>query len=41
MTSTQSLRRPAFKRLELDRKVRFLSYETIDEIDDCFSGANS
>ncbi len=41
MTSTQSLRRPAFKRLELDRKVRFLSYETIDEIDDCFSGSNS
>lgn len=37
----EQLRRPAFKRLELDRKVRFLSYETIDEIDDFFSGSNS
>jgi hypothetical protein len=35
------LRRPAFKRLELDRKVRFLSYERIDEIDDFFSGSDS
>ena len=31
----------AFKRLELDKKVRFLSYERIDEIDDFFSGSNS
>jgi hypothetical protein len=37
----EQLRRPAFKRLELDRKVRFLSYETIDEIDDFFSGSDS
>ncbi len=37
----EQLRRPAFKRLELDRKVRFLSYETIDQIDDFFSGSNS
>ncbi len=37
----EQLRRPAFKRLELDRKVRFLSYETIDEIDEFFSGSNS
>ena len=29
----EQLRRPAFKRLELYRKVRFLPYETIDEID--------
>ena len=35
------LRRPAFKRLELDKKVRFLSYEEIDEIDDFFSGSDS
>lgn len=37
----QQLRRPTFKRLELDRKVRFLAYETIDEIDEFFSGAES
>jgi hypothetical protein len=35
------LRRPAFKRLELDKKVRFLSYEAIDAIDDFFAGAES
>lgn len=37
----EQLRRPAFKRLELDRKVRFLSYETIDEIDSFFSDSTS
>ncbi len=37
----EQLRRPAFQRLELDRKVRFLSYEMIEEIDDFFSGSNS
>src|SRR6266404_7838750 len=37
----EQLRRPAFKRLELDKKVRFLSYEQIDEIDDFFSGSDS
>lgn len=35
------LRRPTFKRLELDKKVRFLSYEAIDEIDDFFSGSEA
>jgi hypothetical protein len=35
----EQLRRPAFKRLELDKKVRFLSYETIQEIDEFFSGS--
>jgi hypothetical protein len=35
----EQLRRPTFKRLELDKKVRFLSYETIDEIDQFFSGS--
>jgi len=35
------LRRPTFKRLELDKKVRFLSYETIDEIDSFFSRSDS
>lgn len=37
----EQLRRPTFKRLELDRKVRFLSYETIDEIDEFFSSSDS
>jgi len=35
------LRRPTFKRLELDRKVRFLSYEAIDEIDQFFANSSS
>ena len=33
----EQLRRPTFKRLELDKKVRFLSYEAVDEIDQFFS----
>lgn len=37
----EQLRRPAFQRLELDRKVRFLSYEAIDEIDEFFGSSNS
>jgi hypothetical protein len=37
----EQLRRPTFKRLELDKKVRFLSYETINEIDTFFSGSNT
>ncbi len=35
------LRRPAFRRLELDKKVRFLSYEAIDEIDEFFARSTS
>jgi hypothetical protein len=35
------LRRPTFKRLELDKKVRFLSYEAIDEIDAFFSSSEA
>lgn len=35
------LRRPAFRRLELDKKVRFLSYEAIDEIDHFFSESSA
>jgi hypothetical protein len=35
------LRRPAFRRLELDKKVRFLSYEAIDEIDLFFSESSA
>jgi hypothetical protein len=37
----EQLCRPTFKRLQLDKKVRFLSYERINEIDTFFSGANS
>lgn len=37
----EQLRRPTFRRLELDRKVRFLSYEAIDEIDQFFSQSSS
>jgi hypothetical protein len=37
----EQLRRPTFKRLELDKKVRFLSYEAIDEIDQFFSGSSA
>jgi hypothetical protein len=35
------LRRPTFKRLELDKKVRFLSYEAIDEIDNFFASSDA
>lgn len=37
----EQVRRPTFKKLELDRKVRFLPYETINEIDDFFADADS
>lgn len=37
----EQLRRPTFKRLELDKKVRFLSYESINEIDEFFAAAAS
>jgi hypothetical protein len=37
----EQLRRPTFKKLELDKKVRFLSYEAIDEIDKFFSESTS
>ncbi|MEO6331585.1 MAG: hypothetical protein ABIP09_03385 [Gemmatimonadaceae bacterium] len=33
--------RPTFRQFELGRKVRFLPYETIDEIDQFFSGSSS
>ena len=35
----EQLRRPTFRRLGLDQKVRFLSYERIDEIDRFFEDA--
>ncbi|MDX2192171.1 MAG: hypothetical protein NW201_02375 [Gemmatimonadales bacterium] len=37
----EQLRRPAFHRLGLDRKVRFLSYERIDEIDQFFEDSET
>lgn len=37
----EQLRRPTFKRLELDKKVRFLSYEAIDEIDQFFASSSA
>jgi hypothetical protein len=37
----EQLRRPAFKRLELDTKVRFLPYETIEDIDRFFANSDS
>jgi hypothetical protein len=37
----EQLRRPTFKRLESDKKVRFLSYEAINEVDDFFAGSNA
>jgi hypothetical protein len=37
----EQLRRPAFRRLELDGKVRFLSYEKIEDIDKFFSTAEA
>jgi hypothetical protein len=33
--------RPAFRRLELHKKVRFLSYEKVTEIDEFFAQADS
>jgi hypothetical protein len=37
----EQLRRPTFKRMELDKKVRFLSYEAIDDVDRFFSESSS
>src|SRR5438034_438349 len=37
----EQLRRPTFRQLGLDKKVRFLSYESIDEIDQFFGRAES
>lgn len=37
----EQLRRPAFKRLELDTKVRFLPYEAVEEIDTFFANTDS
>jgi hypothetical protein len=36
----RQLIRPSFRRLQLDQKVRFLAYETIDEIDTFFDGSS-
>jgi hypothetical protein len=36
----EQLRRPTFRKLDLDKKVLFLPYETIDEIDTFFESAS-
>jgi hypothetical protein len=37
----EQLRRPTFKRMDLGKKVRFLSYEVIDDIDRFFADSNA
>jgi hypothetical protein len=37
----EQLMRPTFQRLALDKKVRFLPYETIDEIDSFFADSST
>jgi len=37
----EQIRRPAFKRLGLDKEVRYISYETIDGIDKFFENSSS
>jgi hypothetical protein len=37
----EQLRRPTFKQMELDRKVRFLAYEAIDDIDRFFADSST
>jgi hypothetical protein len=32
----EQLRRPTFRKLHLDRKVRYLSYEAVNEVDGFF-----
>lgn len=34
----EQLRRPTFQKMHLDRKVRYLSYEAVEEIDNFFGG---
>lgn len=37
----EQIKRPSFKKLGLDKEVRYLSYEAIDEIDKFFEDSNS
>lgn len=37
----EQLRRPAFKQMQLDEKVRYLSYEAVDEIDEFAANVQS
>lgn len=37
----EQLRRPVFERMKLRTKVRFLSYESVQEIDEFFAGSNT
>ena len=37
----EQIKRPTFKKIEFDRKVRYLSYEAVNEVDDFFANSNS
>ncbi len=37
----EQIKRPTFKKLEFDKKVRYLSFEAVDEIDRFFEGSSS
>ncbi|MEN8264695.1 MAG: hypothetical protein ABFR82_14685 [Nitrospirota bacterium] len=37
----EQIKRPTFKKLGFDKKVRYLSFEAVDEIDRFFEGSSS
>jgi hypothetical protein len=37
----EQIKRPTFRKIDFQKKVRYLSYETIDEIENFFAGASS
>ena len=37
----EQIKRPTFKKLEFDKKVRYLSFEAVDEIDRFFEVSSS
>ena len=37
----EQIKRPTFRKLEFDRKVRYLSFEAVNEIDRFFEGSSS
>jgi len=37
----EQVKRPTFKKIDFDKKVRYLSYESINEIDKFFENSNS
>jgi len=38
---TEQIKRPTFKKLEFDKKVRYLSFEAVNDIDKFFDGSSS